>query len=58
MAIVGDRLYTDILTGHNAGITSILVLTGESSREAAALATNKPDYIFSDLAAIAKAMQT
>lgn len=30
--IIGDRLYTDILLGKNSSITSILVLTGETSR--------------------------
>lgn len=29
-AIVGDRLYTDIALGRNNGLTSILVLTGET----------------------------
>ena len=29
--MVGDRVYTDIKTGQNAGITSILVLSGEST---------------------------
>lgn len=33
MAMVGDRLYTDIKTGSNAGIVSILVLSGESTIE-------------------------
>ncbi len=33
VAIVGDRLYTDIQTGINAGIVSILVLSGETTRE-------------------------
>lgn len=32
-AIVGDRLYTDIALGKHNGLLSILVLTGESSRE-------------------------
>jgi HAD superfamily hydrolase (TIGR01450 family) len=32
-ALVGDRLYTDIKCGLNAGIFSILVLSGESTRE-------------------------
>lgn len=32
-AIVGDRVYTDIKTGKNAGIASILVLSGESTRK-------------------------
>lgn len=31
--LVGDRLYTDILCGHNAGIDTILVLSGETKRE-------------------------
>lgn len=30
-AIVGDRIYTDIALGRNNGLTSILVLTGETS---------------------------
>lgn len=33
IAMVGDRLYTDIKTGANANITSVLVLSGESSME-------------------------
>lgn len=33
IAMVGDRLYTDIKTGSNAGIVSVLVLSGESSME-------------------------
>ena len=33
IAIVGDRVYTDIKTGGNAGIDSILVLSGESEEE-------------------------
>lgn len=31
MAIVGDRLYTDVKCGNNADITSMLVLSGETS---------------------------
>ncbi len=32
-AIVGDRLYTDIRTGNDNGITSLLVFSGETSHE-------------------------
>lgn len=32
IAMVGDRLYTDIALGKNAGIKSILVLSGEATR--------------------------
>ncbi len=33
VAIMGDRLYTDIKTGLNGGLISILVLTGEATKE-------------------------
>lgn len=28
--MIGDRLYTDIAAGRNSGVTSLLVLTGET----------------------------
>jgi HAD superfamily hydrolase (TIGR01450 family) len=46
VAIVGDRLYTDIQLGINAGITSILVLTGETNRESYKNSSIKADYVF------------
>ncbi|OOM78678.1 HAD-IIA family hydrolase [Clostridium sp. BL-8] len=46
VAIVGDRLYTDIKTGVNAGITSILVLSGETSEEMYKNSDISADYIF------------
>lgn len=33
MAMVGDRLYTDVATGNNAGITSVLVFSGETKEK-------------------------
>lgn len=33
MAMVGDRLYTDIQTGINAGITSVIVFSGETKEK-------------------------
>jgi len=41
----GDRLYTDIKMGINAGITSCLVLSGESTLEMVKKSENKPDFI-------------
>lgn len=32
MVVVGDRLYTDIALGANHGVTSVLVLSGETTR--------------------------
>lgn len=34
-AMIGDRIYTDIAMGHNAGAVSILVLSGETTLETA-----------------------
>ena len=49
LAMVGDRLYTDIATGVNAGMTSILVLTGEATREDLAQSSVQPDMVFERL---------
>lgn len=51
-AIVGDRLYTDIATGKNAAITSILVLSGETQRGDLPTAEVTPDYVFDNLGAL------
>ncbi|MBM3188256.1 MAG: TIGR01457 family HAD-type hydrolase, partial [Chloroflexi bacterium] len=51
-AILGDRLDTDILGGHRAGIRTIMVLTGISSAEEAADYVVQPDAIFRDLPAL------
>ena len=45
-AIIGDRLYTDIKMGNNAGITSILVLSGETSKAMSKRSKIKIDYVF------------
>jgi 4-nitrophenyl phosphatase len=51
-AIVGDGLKTDVLAGRRAGITTILVLTGLSTREDIAAAPAAPDYVFDTLTAL------
>ncbi len=53
IAMVGDRLYTDIAMG-NTGITTILVLSGETRLEDLADSPFKPDYTVQDLAELAK----
>ena len=45
IAIVGDRLYTDIAVADGSDVTSILVLSGESTREDVEASDVKPDYI-------------
>jgi HAD superfamily hydrolase (TIGR01457 family) len=53
MAMVGDRLYTDIALGQTSGITTCLVLSGETHTEDLADSPHQPTYTFEDLAAIA-----
>ena len=47
--MIGDRVYTDIASGFNAGIDTVLVLSGESTREDAELSSTKPTYIFDSI---------
>ena len=56
IAMVGDRLYTDIAIGKQAGITSILVLSGETSKEDLEGSEIRPDYIFENLGELAKSL--
>ena len=49
VAIVGDRLYTDMRMGRRAGLTSILVLSGETKREELAATRDVPDYVFASI---------
>ena len=49
ICMVGDRLYTDIALGQ-CGCGTVLVLSGESSREDVASAAHQPDVICQDLA--------
>lgn len=44
--VVGDRLYTDIASGINAGVTSVCVLTGEATLEDIKKEKIKPTFTF------------
>ena len=48
-AMVGDRLYTDMQMAYNAGITSILVLSGETTLEDVRRASRKPDFVLASV---------
>jgi HAD superfamily hydrolase (TIGR01457 family) len=50
--IIGDRIYTDIACGVNAGITTALVLSGETKQKDVEESEIKPDYIFRDISAL------
>ena len=45
VAMVGDRIYTDIEMAHNAGAFGVLVLSGETTLEIADEAPRQPDLI-------------
>ena len=48
IVMVGDRLYTDAALGE-AGLTTVLVLSGETRREDLAAASHQPDLVVRDI---------
>ena len=46
-AVIGDRIYTDVKSGINAGTLSILVMSGETTEQILAESTEKPDIVLS-----------
>ena len=52
--LIGDRLYTDIACGNNAGIDTILVLSGEGKAEDCEKYGVRPTYIYENIAAVLK----
>lgn len=47
--VIGDRLHTDIAAGANAGVDTILVLSGDHKREDIEKYGVTPTYIFNDI---------
>ena len=46
IVVIGDRLYTDIAAGENAGVDTVLVLSGEATIESMQNFSEKPTYVF------------
>lgn len=44
-AVIGDRIYTDIKSGLNAGALSVLVMSGETTPEILEKSADKPDIV-------------
>lgn len=57
LAMVGDRIYTDMASARNADILAIAVLSGEATREAIEQADIKPDFIFTDIGELASCLE-
>lgn len=56
-ALIGDRLYTDIACGVNAGITSIFVLSGEGTLADVEISDVKPSHIYENIQALFRDLQ-
>lgn len=55
--VVGDRIYTDVKSGLNAGITGILVLSGETTLEILSQSPDKPHLVLKDAGEILSALK-
>ena len=55
--MIGDRLYTDIASGVNAGIDTIFVLSGEGTMADLAQSDVKPTWVMDDISAVLAELQ-
>ena len=55
--VVGDRIYTDVKSGLNAGITGILVMSGETTPQILAESPDKPHLVLEDAGQILAAIR-
>ena len=47
--VIGDRIYTDIASGVNAGVDTVLVLSGETTLESCKESEIKPTYVLNHI---------
>lgn len=55
--LIGDRLYTDIACGINAGVDTVFVLSGEGKREDIEEMQIRPRFVYQDIGALLKDMK-
>jgi 4-nitrophenyl phosphatase len=58
LAMIGDRLYTDIALGQASGVATVLVLSGETKPGDLKDSPFKPDYVFENLAGVASWLES
>ena len=56
--VIGDRIYTDVKSGLNAGITGILVMSGETTPQILAESPDKPHLVLEDAGEILEILKT
>jgi len=56
VAMVGDRLYTDMEMARRAGVASVLVLSGETKKRDLKGCRHRPSYVFDSIEYLAKAI--
>lgn len=57
VAMVGDRIYTDMAMARSAGALAALVLTGEATAEEAAAMDHPPDLIVADVGELGERLE-
>lgn len=55
--VIGDRIYTDVKSGLNAGATAVLVMSGETTREILEASEEKPHLVLRDCSEIIEALR-
>ena len=55
--LIGDRIYTDIASGANALIDTLLVLSGETKEEDLPDARPQPSFVLPDVAALLRILE-
>lgn len=58
IAMVGDRIYTDMAMARAAGCIGVLVLSGEATKEDARRATQPPELVVSDIGEVGRLLQS
>jgi HAD superfamily hydrolase (TIGR01450 family) len=53
LAMIGDRLYTDIALKYSSGVTAVLLLGGETAAEEIPGSPYQPDFVFNHLGEVA-----
>lgn len=57
IAMVGDRIYTDVEMARNAGAVGVLVLSGETTLDAAEKAGHQPDIIAQNIGVLGEMLR-